>query len=548
MQYCRGVSDIVESYQVHQKSISMNSIKFIKNFIPYILVCVFFLLSTTIVQGASQVEKWGTFEITFNTTNIYSNPYVDVSLSAVFTGPTKKIAIEGFWDGGNTWKIRMAPTEVGMWSYITSSSDSQLDGITGSFEVIESSNKGFIRVNPDYPHTFMYEDGTPFFLMGDTQWLRTFYGMDITKFKQMVDNRATQKFNVFTLSTLAIWDTQSLQNEGGYLYLNGDLSQINPDFFKYSDERIQYMHSKGIKPMIVIGSPDHGLGNHPQSKIENVLRYIIARWAAYDVIWVIVKEYEEWPIDRTKSLGSIVEQYDPYKHLTSTHTTVTTSDNLGTETWMDFNTRQSRDLNGLLSDYNGFSKPVVVAEAYYEGPTYSSHWDFDDPKVLLDGLWGIQLHGGWNAGYQLVPETTDSDMSRYLDLMNNTSAKYHTYLYNFFQYTEFWKMSPSNSLVTSGYALANAGKEYIIYLPTGGSTTVDLSAANGTLFVEWYNPRTGIYQDKTTVQGGASITFTAPDSNDWVLHINSTPTTFFQYLFQHFDLLLNPLKRFIYSG
>src|SRR3972149_8325867 len=86
-------------------------------------LCFFVYSVIPIVCAEPIVEKWGVFELTFNTTKYYGNPYTDVSLSAVFEGPNESIKIEGFWDGKDIWKIRMAPTEAGKWKYITHSTD-----------------------------------------------------------------------------------------------------------------------------------------------------------------------------------------------------------------------------------------------------------------------------------------------------------------------------------------------------------------------------------------------------------------------------------------
>jgi len=73
-------------------------------------------------------------------------------------------------------------------------------------------------------------------------------------------------------------------------------------------------------------------------------------------------------------------------------------------------------------------------------------------------------------------------------------------------------MVPRDDLVTNGWCLARSGQEYVIYLISGGSTTVtDLL---GVYTTTWFNPRNG-----TTLAATGGPTFTAPDSNDWVLHI-----------------------------
>jgi len=71
-------------------------------------------------------------------------------------------------------------------------------------------------------------------------------------------------------------------------------------------------------------------------------------------------------------------------------------------------------------------------------------------------------------------------------------------------------------------ALAEPGKVYVIYLPHGGATTVDLSAANDPLGARWLNPRTGGFANAAEmVNGGVRQEFRAPDENDWALLLTS---------------------------
>jgi len=83
-------------------------------------------------------------------------------------------------------------------------------------------------------------------------------------------------------------------------------------------------------------------------------------------------------------------------------------------------------------------------------------------------------------------------------------------------------MFPSDHLVTNGWCYARNGDEYVIYLPSGGTTTVANLPASHT--ATWFNPRNGTQQPAA---GGP--TFTAPDGNDWALHVRAaaeTPGTF----------------------
>ncbi len=76
-------------------------------------------------------------------------------------------------------------------------------------------------------------------------------------------------------------------------------------------------------------------------------------------------------------------------------------------------------------------------------------------------------------------------------------------------------MFPSDHLVTNGWCYARNGDEYIIYLMSGGSTTVANLPASHT--ATWFNPRNGMQH-----AAGGGPTFTAPDGNDWALHIRTS--------------------------
>jgi hypothetical protein len=84
-------------------------------------------------------------------------------------------------------------------------------------------------------------------------------------------------------------------------------------------------------------------------------------------------------------------------------------------------------------------------------------------------------------------------------------------------------MRQHDELASTGYCLANpasAAAEYLVYLPSGGSVTVNLSASAEALAVEWFFPATGRTIPGTTIMGGASRTLAAPSGPDAVLYIH----------------------------
>ncbi|MEI7954043.1 MAG: DUF5060 domain-containing protein [Verrucomicrobiota bacterium] len=124
-------------------------------------------------------ETWRAAEITFESAKTYPDRLNAAELNVLFTSPSgKQYAGPGFWDGGRTWKGRFAPTECGVWKYVSTCTDSSDGGLhdkrgtvganryQGSLEIYRH---GFLRTAPSVRY-FMYADGTPFFYLGDTHW------------------------------------------------------------------------------------------------------------------------------------------------------------------------------------------------------------------------------------------------------------------------------------------------------------------------------------------------------------------------------------------
>jgi hypothetical protein len=83
-------------------------------------------------------------------------------------------------------------------------------------------------------------------------------------------------------------------------------------------------------------------------------------------------------------------------------------------------------------------------------------------------------------------------------------------------------MTPQGKLASTGHALAVTGParpELLVYAPSGGTFTVDLSKFKGRILVEWMNPATGGKTPGAEVSGGATRTFTPPFGEDAVLYL-----------------------------
>ena len=138
------------------------------------------------------VEKWGLFEVELlGSTD--GNPYLDVEISAKFTSGDTIIELSGFYDGDGRYKIRFMPTQLGEWTYLTSSNRSELAGQTGDFSCVKpsASNHGPVYVHNQYH--FAYADSTPYRPFGTTCYAWTHQGDELEE--QTLQTLVDKPFN-----------------------------------------------------------------------------------------------------------------------------------------------------------------------------------------------------------------------------------------------------------------------------------------------------------------------------------------------------------------
>jgi len=77
------------------------------------------LATTEGAGGIPAVPRWEVHEFELRGRNHVGNPFRDATLVGEFTSPSgKKMTAEGFYDGGDTWRLRFTPDEEGVWRYL----------------------------------------------------------------------------------------------------------------------------------------------------------------------------------------------------------------------------------------------------------------------------------------------------------------------------------------------------------------------------------------------------------------------------------------------
>lgn len=198
---------------------------------------------------------------------------------------------------------------------------------------------------------------------------------------------------------------------------------------------------------------------------------------------------------------------------------------------------------GMTFQFSGGSnKTLFDSPAEWVSPNPEGGYRTDPPpadgrKVVIndtDHLWGIGGNRVWvwksfvrghnpifmDPYRQIVFRRGRAERGE-LDRKWDPIRRSLGYTRQFAERMDLAKAKPLPKLASSGYCLANPGKEYLVYLPQGGRVRVDLRGGRGPFAVEWFNPADGKSVRGTVVEGGGEREFEAPFGGDAVLYLKA---------------------------
>jgi hypothetical protein len=212
--------------------------------------------------------------------------------------------------------------------------------------------------------------------------------------------------------------------------------------------------------------------------------------------------------------------------------------------WVVANDEQGPASLGVPPDpgYRGFNGVAQRSEQRNEGAGYPSAGpalarDKDPGYTLHDirkaTLWGNLMAGGAGVEYYFGYELPENDLLCEDFRSRDKSWDYCRIALEFFSSNRipFWEMKNANPLIgnvkndNSKYCLAKTNEIYLVYLPNGGTTTLDLSGADGSFRVQWFNPRSGGALTNGTVmsvKAGGQVSLGLPPADaeqDWLVVI-----------------------------
>ncbi len=520
------------------------------------------------------VPKYDRFERTFQSVIPYVHPLQDVQFTVTFTSPSgESRTVDGFWDGGLTWRVRFKPDQVGRWTYRTRCSkeiDLGLHDLDGAFTCTAArrttpfTTHGPLRVSRDRRH-LAHQDDTPFFWLADTAWNGPLKS-SLDEWVFYLDQRTQQRFTAVQWVTTQWRAAPDGDRDGRFAYTGLEKIDVNPAFFQRLDERVDLMNRVGLLSVPVLlwaipggSNPDINPGvSLPEDQAILLARYMVARWGAHDVVWLLAGDgdYRDAKSDKWKRIGRAVFGGRP-------HAPVTLHPGGRLWIWDDFRDEPWIDFAGYQSGHNERednlrwihsgppatewkkdpARPFISLEAPYE-----YHYGAGQQRISPFGVrrahyWSLLTvptagvtyggHGvwGWDAGVLPPVDHEGSGIPLpWPEALRMPGAQQMSILARLFTSLDFWRLRPAPELLAAqpgdanpaqfiAASLTEDGDLAVIYIPETRTVSVRAALLPPHSIPTWFNPSTGAIEPGPVVGivTGTAVEFTTPAAGDWVL-------------------------------
>ncbi len=495
-------------------------------------------------QSTRTVEVYDYAEVTltFDVPDA-GNPFTDAEVEGVFRNVEggAPVAVDGFCDSadGSVFRIRFMPRTPGRhtWkaTYRRAGAEQTFEG---SFEAVDAGRKGLLRVDPGHPWHFLWEGtGEHYFWNGTTAYWLAAWQEDAT-IESIVDRLARLKVNRIRAALVGrvkdgnAWFEPNVAPTKQFTFIlcpwvarrpanvedpGIDVTRFDPGPWRRYEHLLMCARERDVIVSVVFyvdgarkGTDPFGRERAGGEDERRYYRYAAARLAPFsNVAWDITNEYqlfrdEAW----VEKMGTLLKQCDPYGHPASVHGHG--AYHFRTSAWSDFAMYQCWDEHGghgfmlenrRLQAATGRPMPQVNEEYGYEDH-YPRGWGESRKAPVRSAdnrrrlAWGMCMAGC----YQTTGETADRGTGKGADTgggwINGRGDETMTMLIGyghmrgFFESFEWWKTDPGDELVSGGaWCLAEPGRQYAIYLPSGGRTTIPLP--QGRYDVRAFDPHTG---------------------------------------------------------
>lgn len=420
-----------------------------------------------------------------------------------------------------------------------------------------------------------YEDGTPFFYLGDTAW-ELFHRLTLPEARRYLINRAEKGFTVIQAVLLAELGGVDTPTPAGLRPLiDRDPNQPSEAYFEHVDAVVAEAAALGLVMGLLPtwGSLwKQGSTRSPIFDVENAFsygRYVAERYRDQPVIWILggdqnIERDAEYAVVDAMARG--LRKGDGGNHLITFHPRGPglSSDHLHNAEWLDFNMIQSS--HGARDHDNGRfvahdraltpPKPTVDGEPRYETIPVGFYNAEAQPSVRFDAYdvrqaayWALlagacgHTYGNNNVWQMWAPgrDPAISACTPWYEALDHPGAFQMGILRRFFESYAWHKLVPDDGIIVDGPmqggarirgASAEDDSFAVIYSPRGERFTVRMGAIEAPtpptrVKASWFDPRYGITTAIHTADNSGFQTFVPPTSGrgeDWVLVLETTAT------------------------
>ncbi len=520
---------------------------------------------------ATTVEQYGRLELELSTNSRVENPYDPMQLDprVEFVAPSgEQLIVPAFWMqpydaktqqpmGKAGWHVRFTPSTAGHWQAQAMIVGSAARSELWAFEVTPTTSPGFIRIHPDNPRYFAFDDGSFYLPNGlNIGWA----GQDVLgDYERWLDQLSANGGNVIRV-WMASWSFGIEWADTGLGNYDARMKQawLLDQIFAMAEARGIYImlclinhgaFSTSVNSEWAQNPYNDDLGGPLKSPAEFVtdpvakaffkqrLRYIAARWGYStnlfawewwnEVNWTGIGDETlmPWIVEMTP----VLKEFDPYDHLI----TNSSANGTFTQVWalpeIDFS--QQHDYTGgdllrtLARDLTRISKiapdkPLLMGELGYSAGAQ----DALDALHLHMGLWGAPFLG--YAG---------GSMYWWWDSFIDPQDQWPQYgaLARFFEGEDLAMLHPAKATVSSdaAYALALQDEQHVLLWLYSADYTVPAAQAaydkavfaairSKQKLIDWHYEPPLVSTVAITLTGLADGTYTlqwyTPATGDWL--------------------------------
>jgi hypothetical protein len=409
---------------------------------------------------------------------------------------------------------------------------------SGSFEARPAAegSHGFLRVDGKHPHHFRWDDGTSYWMLGETYYELISNARQGQAWQLAIDENRARGINKIRLrlhiKTCAGEDNPFPCDQ----WWTGDKDHLDMRHFAALDSLVVYMAARGVVADLL---PFDSAADSYRSPAQDArfLRYVVARYAAYpNVIWCVTNEWQRAgrPKEYLEELGRKLRELDPWGEVRplSIHPLGGKGNGdrfqFGDPRWATHVILQTGRgdpadprLHADMLANREFGRPVVNDEFGYMGD--SLWWGADGKRGHYSrvkhrqALWAIYMAGAYAS---IGDKNIYRDGRPYKSGMWHDPEEYEDVrnLARFFSELPYWRMRASSALPNRVYLLSSPQDGYVLYAATGGRIEADLALGRYKKVI-LFDPRTGSRTKLAAVNGG-KFSFSCPDGQDWVLQVS----------------------------